>query len=1443
MTLRPTFEAPLTTPEVRSRQARAWRLAATMVGFAGLGVYALFIVVVLVLRYGVLPNIGNYRTDIERIASQSLKAPVTVGEISADWQGLRPRLSLRDVRILDKSGAVALLLPHSEVVFSWDSVLTAELRLHRLEIDNANLDIRRAANGQLSVGGIVIQSQAGTSGAGFSDWLLDQRRIVIRDSSVTWTDDERHAPPITLNDTSVVLQRFGVRHRFALAATPPAAVAAPLDVRGYFDHDLFTDEGNSDLWSGEFFCQLDYIDLAAWNKLIDLPMNISSGTGALRSWLKFSSLAQRDGRLTRLPALVADVRLANVSTRFSTDLPQFEMAQLQGRISASSTPRRDVLRVDGLHVQTNDGAEASVSNLEGEREFNTKGEPSGGRVQADALSLATVATLGQQLPISPALRSWIVKVSPRGTLLRATCRWDGSSDAPAHYHFNADFHGLGLNGQPPPEGDDDPGDGSVGFTNLDGTATVSDTGGALVVDAHNATLDLPAWFSNAVIPVASLSIRAGWEVKNHELTVKVEHASVQNSEITATVSGTYAHGPQSGSRGPGTVNLTGRIAQLDLRQLARYMPVTLPADARSYLERAFLAGTAEDAAFSVRGPIEKFPFRDSKTTPAEAQGGAGVTDEAFRIDARIRNATLDYAPPDTPRAATSSPGASTETRWPIVINADGTLAMDRDRLTADISRAQIADTDVTKMSIRIDDVGQRSAAVKLAADIAGPAQNYVRFVNESPLGGSLGHLMDKTHVTGDARMHVDLGLPIVSPEKITVSGKLSFTNSDLALFEWLPQIAAVKGDLAFSESTLTIKGMSGKFLGGDLKLDATTASDHVLEVRGQGTLAAENLARVPELPFVEHLAQHMSGSAPYRVALNLAVFGANDAAAQTHGPRVLVESSLSGMAIDLPQPLTKAAAATLPLSITLGAARERVGGEHDQIDVHVGNVFNVAMARDADASGAMQVSHVGYGLNLPAYITDAHAFANIAASGLDADAWKRALDELSSRATPSNSTVAPSAVPSPANVFVPEVVAARIDDLKIVDKHFAKVTLGAAHANGVWQANLTSTEVQGHILWRDNAGVGDALQNRITARLERLIVPQSASSDAQELLDPNATPIQIPALDIIADDFQLHDHKLGRLELLAANVTTGTGHEWRMDKLNLTNPDATLQAKGTWGGASRTGADQTKMTLTLTASNVGGMFERLGMPGTVKGGAANVDGNVQWHGSPLSIDPASLSGTLKLDVKDGEFLKVDPGFGKLLGVLSLQSMQRRLSFDFSDLFANGFAFDAIDANATIENGVATSHDFEMRGPSAVVRLDGSADLAHETQNLHVRVLPQINLGVGSLAYALLANPAIGVGTLLFQELLKDPISRALAYEYTVTGPWTDPSITRNGVTTSIRPPANGAATAGPAPPETSPAITPTAPDDVQDATRPEAPAAPPSRSAPVSSAADMSIPA
>lgn len=149
-----------------------------------------------------------------------------------------------------------------------------------------------------------------------------------------------------------------------------------------------------------------------------------------------------------------------------------------------------------------------------------------------------------------------------------------------------------------------------------------------------------------------------------------------------------------------------------------------------------------------------------------------------------------------------------------------------------------------------------------------------------------------------------------------------------------------------------------------------------------------------------------------------------------------------------------------------------------------------------------------------------------------------------------------------------------------------------------------------------------------------------------------------------------------------------------------------------------------------------------------------------------------------MDIAAGQFLKVDPGAAKLLGVLSLQALPRRLSLDFRDVFSEGFAFDGATARASIAQGVMKTDSFKMRGVSAVVLLDGSVDIANETQDLAVVVLPEINAGAASVAYGLMVNPVVGLGTFLAQLFLRDPLMHVFTMEYHVAGSWKDPEISK-----------------------------------------------------------------
>jgi uncharacterized protein YhdP len=335
--------------------------------------------------------------------------------------------------------------------------------------------------------------------------------------------------------------------------------------------------------------------------------------------------------------------------------------------------------------------------------------------------------------------------------------------------------------------------------------------------------------------------------------------------------------------------------------------------------------------------------------------------------------------------------------------------------------------------------------------------------------------------------------------------------------------------------------------------------------------------------------------------------------------------------------------------------------------------------------------------------------------------------------------------------------------------------LGASRAaDGSWNANIDADQTSGSLHWV--SGTRSA-PGKLTARLARLTIPESARQPVAEVLD--APTRELPELDVVAEDFVLGSSHLGRLELDAQISGSGRSNSWQVKRLLIDNPDGRISATGQWQREPGSQSRRMSLAMVLDIVNCGNLLGRFGLAGAMKNGSGKLTGNLSWLGSPFSIDYRSLSGELQLSLDKGQFLKVDPGVGRLLGVMSLQALPRRISLDFRDIFSQGFAFDTIRASAVISKGVLTTHDFKMNGVDASVLIEGETDLQAETQNLHVLVLPEINAASASVVYALMANPAIGLGTFLAQWLLRHPLAKIFSYEYDITGSWAEPQVKRH----------------------------------------------------------------
>jgi uncharacterized protein YhdP len=471
--------------------------------------------------------------------------------------------------------------------------------------------------------------------------------------------------------------------------------------------------------------------------------------------------------------------------------------------------------------------------------------------------------------------------------------------------------------------------------------------------------------------------------------------------------------------------------------------------------------------------------------------------------------------------------------------------------------------------------------------------------------------------------------------------------------------------------------------------------------------------------------------------------------------------------------------------------------------LEVGKLVSVVYQRDisgADPRVLRGAIGVGLGQGESAPMPDEGVVANINFARIDLDAWESVLSS-SSGVNLAAATAGRTRTADPALGYLPTSIAIRASELQAEGRKLHNVVVGGTRDGLNWRANVDARELNGYVEYRQPGGTG---AGRVYARLARLQIGQSEASDIEATLDEQ--PTSVPALDIVVEDFELRGKRLGRIEIEAVNrgaalaQREGGVREWRLNRLNLYTPEATLTASGNWaaigavsaGGATpapapaaaasgvrRPAAERrrTVMNFRLDVNDSGELLKRLGQPGAVRSGKGKLEGQAAWVGSPLALDYPSLGGQFNINIENGQFLKADPGLAKLLGVLSLQSLPRRLTLDFRDVFTEGFAFDFFRGDVRIDQGVAHTNNLQMKGVNAAVLMEGKADIARETQDLKVVVVPEINAGTASLVASVI-NPAVGLGTFLAQMFLRRPLIQAATQEFHIDGSWADPKMTK-----------------------------------------------------------------
>ena len=1351
----------------------------------------------LALHFVIVPRIDALRPWLEVQASRTVGTVVRIGSISAQSNGLIPSLELRGVQVLDASGQVALELSSVIAAVSPRSLVSGGLE--QLYIDSPVLDVHRSADGVIWVAGFALPQTDSGDSAG-ADWLFSQPELAIRRGTLRWTDALRDAPPLELSDVDVVLRNRHFTHSLRINADPPAHWGERLNLQGVFTQPLWAlHAGRWQDWQGQWYTAFNRLDWAQLRPYLDVGVDVSQGRGSLRAWV--------DVKRAVVTGATADVLLDDV--HLGQGAQQQVLRRAAGRLAVKDLGGGHEFSTEGLQFETAEGIRWPGGNArlalwdgaDGSDSSKTKGAKlPRGEFSADRLDVAVLGQLAQRLPIDAALRTALQSYKPVGVVQSVQGGWTGPLAAPATYAVKGRVTQAALAAQP---------GATPGFAGLDLDLELTQSGGKARLAMANASLDLPGWFAEPVLPFAQLSADVQWKKDGPRLNAAVTNLRFANADAQGEVQLLkWANVDASGAvqSGPGTLELQASLSRAELSRVYRYLPLTLSQDVRDYLRDAVRGGTAGGAKFVLKGDLRQFPF----TQPKQGE---------FRVSANLANGNYAYVPPSL------SPKGRKP--WPAFTQLNGEFLLDRATLSLKNVRALWGvgpgqpGVPVERTEAQINNL-YGASTVAVTAQGKSPLADALAVVNGSAIDDLLDHALGRATATGAADYKVKLDFPLADTDRMAVSGSINLLGNDVQVLPGTPRLARARGLITFTESGFGINGVLGQALGGEVRVDGTltgfgdaaaapvsapSTGASVKSTPGvlrlQGTASAEGLRQASELgTAATSLARYASGAASYQATLAL----------RAGVPEIVVSSSLSGMGLALPPPFAKAPDVALPVRLELGAARASgsngaagaVLPGQSLMRLDWGRLASLALVTGGTGESGVGPRAlrgavvVGAGAGEPLVLPERGISATLALDALDIDDWTTWLDGFGASASGGKKTDAPSLALGAD--YLPSTVNLRVRELGWGSQTLHKVAVNGTRVGRLWRAQVDATEFSGQMEYRQ-ASVPDlaadsANTGRLYARLSRLTLNSSDAQDVENLLDEQ--PASIPALDVVVDDFELMGKKLGRLEVEAVNQTSVVQREplreWRLKRLNLSMPAATLSASGAWRlqpgaptasslsapGAAKTSVRdrrRTALDFKLDINDSGDLLARFGMKDVIRQGKGKIEGQIEWQGSPISLDYPSMGGSFNVNLEKGEFLKADPGIAKLLGVLSLQSLPRRLMLDFRDVFAEGFPFDFVRGDVTIAKGIARTNNLQMKGVTAAVLMEGSTDIAKETQSIQVVVVPELNAGSASLITATI-NPVVGLYSFLAQLLLRQPLIAASTQELYIDGTWLEPRVTK-----------------------------------------------------------------
>jgi len=1251
-----------------------------------------------------LPFADVFRSEVEGLLEERLGLEVRVGHFGLRLAGWVPRLTLEDLVLSDlRSGRRQLDL--DALILDLDlgaSVRRLSPRVESLTLVGAHLVVKRRADGSIALVGLEGMKTADPQ---IMRFFLTNGRFLLTESDILWVDEYANASPVHLSNVRLKFENAASRHRIGMLARlfedPQTEIHLAGDLKGApeLPHE----------WSGDLYVRTHGRDLhpLLYSRLPP-GLHVGSDKVMIESWSRIAGSAPAES-FTNLSVegLVVWREVAGGSPA------PLRLDELGAQVRWEREDRGWALKVSDLTLERSGVKQAPM-----ELSLRFAGQGKGGWSLAGGVSgfdLSHLVSAQDLVPKLPAAAFSLKDAGLEGRLEDIRFRFERHPDDTPSWVASGGVSDLATAAH----------ENWPGIRGLDLHFSVSENGGRLAVSSDGLSLSQPETFSMPVRFDRLAGTLFWYRDELGRLQVEVPDFAAENTDF-CTRSRLALMLPADGRP---FLDIYTRFEGVDASAVRRYLPTgRMKPKLAKWLDRAFVSGWLPWGTVLFRGAPGDFPF-DGETGRFEVLFGA-------------QDVVLDFHPD-----------------WPRIEEIVAEARFENREMEVHAASARLLDSEILSTEVRIPNL-LAATGVEIRGKAEGPFTDGLRMLTETPLAKRLEPIGRAFQVDGLFQVDIQaLTVPLRYKGELgplRLKGEITWPDqASITLSRWDDlQLEGLGGALAFTETSVSAESIEANLWGHPVRLAIETrgkdASDRSTRVDASGKLPAEVLAR--------HFPSPLWGLVKGRSQLDLTVDLRNAGMGEPGKPLTYsLGSQLTGISVDLPEPLGKSGSAsrTLHLEGTLVP-----GGDLDATGSYGDTGLDLLLARD-------RAGRLGFARG---NVTLGGKAAKARGEGLRVEGKVAALDVSTWMDWWEGLRASESGQGGDATLQAVDIKAGR---LNLGGLSFEDIGLRLERDAQRWLVRVDAPGVAGDIgipQGRRDAPVRVQLER---LDLEPLLAGFDDSARSSTAGKRSSDPRQVRTLELRVDRLLWADNLLGSVRVDSRRVPAGI----ELSPLRLSGELMSIDGTASWT-ADKWG-QRTQIDLTGEGGDLGEILRRLQYESVIHEAPVTAKVSLGWYGGPSEVSAEALDGQVEIDVSKGSLLEVEPGVGRMLGILNLAALQRRLSLDFSDLFGKGYSFESMTGKLAIAKGKATIEKLEIEGPSAGIEITGSTDLVAQTFDQVVTVIPRIGTGV-ALAGALAGGPLVGAAVYIADKVTGGAVEKLGSYQYEIRGPWMDPEIRHRG---------------------------------------------------------------